>query len=1050
MSPLPPQANAVWRRYAYLLCILLFVLPPPRSFAQTTADPSRSAVRELDTVTVSGQKETSRDETGRDDVYLKDVSNVYAGKEELERYKINSVGDLFNGLNGVYSGDTRNSGALDANIRGLQGGGRVPVTIDGTEQATSVWMGPAGVANRNYIDPSLVSSVMVEKGPSMTPGLSSGIGGSVQLRTLVPEDIIRPGRTFGIELKASTATNSVRPHEGSFDYFGKDYRDIPGAFSPGNGGYVAFPMGVGTEIWPRSGSSGTDFNFNDKSFRVALATKQEKFDFLAAYSYRSRGNYYSGKSGAEGYETDSWLADLRSDVGNNSNALLQLPNSYIANYFRPGQEVANTSSELESTLLKGTLQLPYDQTLKLSYIHTDHTFGESIPWLVSYAIAHNEGDAIGQEQWPYSNVKQQTYNLGYAFKPQGNQWIDLDVGLWMTESDTSRHQNGDAVFGIRAGTSAGASSIIPRDTSWDAYVQCHVQHVSWANCAGVPDIPPEKLPDPDGRYTLYPRALQISSHDRWGVNLSNRFQLAPGLSLTVGGDFNHERLVAWDASNYERVGGAEYAHGGNYLGPRSGRREQYNLQFNFDWAATDWLQISGGYRYADYWATDDLVTRMRANRVPYWEEPAAAIGMTFTYREIMSDAEIAAYEQQLKLGWQENIDIFKEWFPDELAAFLQQYPTAESFMTANRINGVRYKNEAKTLVVPVPHASGSYEGFADANPFLNGTFNVNEQAATTLTASGNAPRYIVDGGQTVYGPAPTDPWKKPEKKRGHAWAPQLGATLFLTDSARVYARYSEFVRFPSLYEATQAAWGIGGNITNAVSRPEHAYNWEVGYVQDLTPYLPSLKHADVRLNYFDNRIRDYMDRDYFFNIVQFHEKKLSGIELQSRFDTGRYYINVGATYRLKQEMCDRDYASYLDPIRNRIPSCVDGGFPYTFARTALQPQYSINLEAGARLLANTLQIGGRMTYHSTAKNTSDSKDGGLGAVMGESATAYNRPYYWNPIWVFDFYANYAINDSLTMDFAINNLTNRYYVDPMARVSQPAPGRTLTVGMTARF
>ncbi|WP_418648632.1 TonB-dependent receptor plug domain-containing protein [Thauera butanivorans] len=210
----------------------------------------------MKSVVVTGQHE-SQDERGRNEVFEKDVVNVYQGKEEIERYKVNSVGDLLNGLNGVYSGDSRNSGALDPNIRGLQGGGRIPVTIDGTEQATSVWLGPAGVANRNYLDPNLVGSVMAEKGPSMTPGVSSGIGGSIQVRTLEPDDIVRPGETFGIEIKASTASNSVKPNESSFSNFGKDYRDIPGAYATYSGYLLVIPPGPhDTDITPRSGSSG--------------------------------------------------------------------------------------------------------------------------------------------------------------------------------------------------------------------------------------------------------------------------------------------------------------------------------------------------------------------------------------------------------------------------------------------------------------------------------------------------------------------------------------------------------------------------------------------------------------------------------------------------------------------------------------------------------------------------------------------------------------------------------------------------------------------------
>jgi len=52
--------------------------------------------------------------------------------------------------------------------------------------------------------------------------------------------------------------------------------------------------------------------------------------------------------------------------------------------------------------------------------------------------------------------------------------------------------------------------------------------------------------------------------------------------------------------------------------------------------------------------------------------------------------------------------------------------------------------------------------------------------------------------------------------------------------------------------------------------------------------------------------------------------------------------------------------------------------------------------------------------------------------------------------VFDAYATYRVHDKLSIDLGINNITNRYYIDPMARVSQPAPGRTIKMGLTARF
>ena len=33
----------------------------------------------------------------------------------------------------------------------------------------------------------------------------------------------------------------------------------------------------------------------DKAYRIAAATKQDNFDAMLAYAYRSKGNYFSGK-----------------------------------------------------------------------------------------------------------------------------------------------------------------------------------------------------------------------------------------------------------------------------------------------------------------------------------------------------------------------------------------------------------------------------------------------------------------------------------------------------------------------------------------------------------------------------------------------------------------------------------------------------------------------------------------------------------------------------------------------------------------------------------
>lgn len=974
------------------------------------------AEHELQAIEVNGEFET-KDERGQNNVFAKDVSNVYVGKTELERYKGTSVADVFQGLNGVYSGDSRNSGALDPNIRGIQGEGRIPVTVDGTEQATAVWMGSAGVANRNYIDPNMIGSISVEKGPSLNPDIKSGVGGSVEIKTLDLDDILRPGETFALELKTETGTNSVKPDETAIKTLGRDYRDIPGAYAGYDGNLVFTQGGGGTEFSPNTGKHSGNFNFEDNAFRLATGTRQENFDLFAAYSYRSKGNYFSGKGGAKRYKTDSWFSDAKADANSSSGNPNQ--QAYMANLYLPGHEVANTSSEMRTTLLKGTFYLSDEQSLKLSYMHNESEYGESSPYLVNYyvGLAKAGENNIGL-QMPYSELKQDTYNLTYNWNPE-NPLIDLKTGLWMTRSNTRRHQNGDDVYGI------SAHDVRDQDVAWNNYVQCQAG-ANPSRCGTAP----EKLPNTDGRYSIYAKALQVSQHDRWGVNVSNKLQLSDDVALTLSSDFSEEKLDQTDAS--QGRSSTQFTYGNRYMGPRSGERQQYNFAFSADWTPTPWLLLTAGARYSDYNSMDTGLKKHRENQDQGWQVNQSVVAKSFTYQRVMTDAENQRYVDGVYQAIADGSES-EEYLPGMLAK--------------DTINGVRYTEE----VVEVP-----FNGFTldrSKNPFLNGTINLQEKVTDPQGASGDYAKYVVTksySGMAVLSEPPTNRWALPKKRKDSAWAPMAGATIFLSERARIYARYTEFVRFASIYEDTQAYGGssFGSNASNNAMRPEHSYNWEVGYVHDLTGFFKSLRHADFKINYYDNTIRNFVDRDYNFAIVQYDKKMYSGIELQTRFDSGKYFSNFSASYRLKQKLCDKDYAATLDPYYNTaISTCVTAGFPTTFSRSSMQPTYSLNLDSGIRLFNESLELGGRMVYHSSAVNKDEEQwiRNGVQYVDG-----YNRPFNWHPIWVFDTYASYHVNKNFDVDFGVNNLTNRYYIDPLARVMMPAPGRTMKLGLTARF
>lgn len=303
-----------------------------------------------------------------------------------------------------------------------------------------------------------------------------------------------------------------------------------------------------------------------------------------------------------------------------------------------------------------------------------------------------------------------------------------------------------------------------------------------------------------------------------------------------------------------------------------------------------------------------------------------------------------------------------------------------------------------------------------------------------------------------------NPWKRPQREKATAWSTQLVASYLLADRSRAYVRFASMARFASLLE-TANRQGFGSmEFADMKPRPERNDAWEIGYHHDLGGLLPGVQRADVKLTWYHSTIHDYYDRNIALTTIQFDRKISSGIELQARADSGRFYGNLGVTYRLQQKMCDKDYAVMLDPYYARVPECMDGGMLGSLSYSTLQPQYSVNLDLGTRLLERKLDLGMRVRHHSKAENKTINRivarnqnyaaDGYAYPVTG--LTGNNRPYFWDPITLLDLYAEYRIGRDATLRLSVDNLTNRYYMDPLTRLTAPAPGRTTMLDVTVRF
>ncbi|MGU3577010.1 TonB-dependent receptor domain-containing protein [Brucellaceae bacterium C25G] len=355
----------------------------------------------LDTITVTGNKGPTVGWDGSQaSVYSTPDSVNYISQETLERYPGQNVGDMFRGTPGVLSAENRNSAALDVNIRGLQGMNRVPVTVDGAMNQTSVYRGYQGMAGRSYVDPDFIGGVSIEKGPTNGPGLS-GIGGAVSMRTINADDIVSEGKQFGIRLKGEATSNNTTPEIGKVDGW--------------RGSWLRGYTPVNEDV-----DRPSLLNFGGGSGSVVAGFKSEFVDVVGGFARRKTGNYHAGKHGptADIVNNGPWTDPYSGRV---------YPNYYEnmgLTLYQGGQEVLNTSQDVTSGLLKGTFRFWDDHVLELGFMAYQNNHGEVTPW----NYTDNTPSLVTQEE--LSSTKLTTYTARYNWNPDDHDLVNLKWNTW--------------------------------------------------------------------------------------------------------------------------------------------------------------------------------------------------------------------------------------------------------------------------------------------------------------------------------------------------------------------------------------------------------------------------------------------------------------------------------------------------------------------------------------------------------------------------------------------------------------------------------------------
>ncbi len=172
-----------------------------RQVTLTRVEQPANAALALATTTITGQHRN-------DWVYSSPRSVSVVGREQLDRNPPRHAAEMLEEAPGVYSAVSQQDPGLSVNIRGIQDYGRVNMSVDGMRQNYQ----QSGHQQRNgtlYVDPELLSEVVIEKGATSTMGGAGVIGGIANFRTVEAADLLKDGKQIGGRIRVTTGLGGL-------------------------------------------------------------------------------------------------------------------------------------------------------------------------------------------------------------------------------------------------------------------------------------------------------------------------------------------------------------------------------------------------------------------------------------------------------------------------------------------------------------------------------------------------------------------------------------------------------------------------------------------------------------------------------------------------------------------------------------------------------------------------------------------------------------------------------------------------------------------------
>lgn len=281
--------------------------------------------------------------------------------------------------------------------------------------------------------------------------------------------------------------------------------------------------------------------------------------------------------------------------------------------------------------------------------------------------------------------------------------------------------------------------------------------------------------------------------------------------------------------------------------------------------------------------------------------------------------------------------------------------------------------------------------------------------------------------------------------RNSGTAPMLSLLWEPRPGLQFYARHAEALRMPSLFETTS---GFSVSPSQDIHlNPEHATNREIGVNFLKDDVWRSGDKFRAKLALFRNHTSDYLTRTFpntweegfsnqFFTLRNIQSVTFHGFELSGSYDMGPAFLELSGTKYTFIETCH--FGSF------RRYECTDYGIAASYVNNMIPPKWHASATLGARLLSRKLTLGVRGTFMGERTPTPAYNDQGV--VTQGSAS----PVPWHRYTLWDLFASYKVNERLSVDFNVDNVTDRYYLDALSLGLVPAPGRSARLSMTLRF